>query len=231
MGRHPTSSVNATLSAGARRSCGRDGCRGESPRRRGHSRRNRSTVRRRTGTARAGGTAADRGGARRSRCRCRGGPRSGTPPSAGASSRELSSPSGRAGPAARPREKLAGQGEMALRKRASLGQAVALSDLDGLDQSGRASRQMRGGAFGVELRQPTSRESEVVERDAAGNLALAGPPLERLLEERLGLLERGRVVAQIRKGRGEVVQGTGMPTGLAVRGEMLDGRGEEGARP
>src|SRR5436309_847925 len=106
---------------------------------------------------------------------------------------------------------------------AALREAVAGAYVHGFAQNRGAVLQMVFGLFGVERREPAQGDSQVVEGDAAGDLALSGAPLQGPLEvgHRFGEIFGG--FSEVGERCREVVQGPSVPAALLVRMEMVEG--------
>lgn len=111
---------------------------------------------------------------------------------------------------------LAGGGGAAFR------QAMTLANRDGFRECGGAAFEGGRALRGVELGQPPTGETQVVERDPSGDLALRRAPGQSLVEEADRLVELGYRLAKVGDCRGEVVLDSGAPAVVAVLGKVRE---------
>src|SRR5207244_11058633 len=106
-----------------------------------------------------------------------------------------------------------GQSEMEERESMAFGEIVARPDLRGLCQGSSARFQAGGGLLRSKVREPPERQTHVVERHAARDLAFRRAPGQRLLEERDRLGQLALRLAQLAATSGQVVQPAVAPAG------------------
>jgi hypothetical protein len=117
------------------------------------------------------------------------------------------------------------------REGVAFGEAVTDADAGGFAQRGGALLQVSARVPAVELGQASQRDSQVVESDAARDLALVRSPGKRALEERYGFGEVLRRRAEVGERCPEVMQDAGVPAALLVVPEVGEGGGESFACP